>query len=806
MVFLRFICRFAILLLFSVTFFSSAFGEINADLKTSRLTGVAPLTVFFDASASTSSVTKKPFSELHYQWYFGDPESGHWKHSDKPKNLAYGPLSAHVYDKPGTYQVLLTVTNENGETHSQEVEISVLSPEKLFAGANTVCFSSSGNFSGCPTSAKQVISSDFETVINHLTPGKRLLLRRGDTWQASSVSSVNSSGPGILGAFGFGDKPLIESFSDGPVMHLAPSSGSTFIDWRIMDLEFKGANEQARRTGTIITGDNTVQRLLVYRVTGVDFHSGFVMSANSIKQHGSALHANIAFVDSKLTNMNSPVGGNSFLGSAEELMLIGNEIIDSTETEQVIRIPLMERGIIAHNLLFNPTKGKPVLNIHSQDDDEESVLKGRHTEKFLVSDNRLQGGDGDWMMTVGPKDAQSNENVRTGIIERNYFMADSGAQAHLVISARDMQIRNNIFNLTGGSSQGIKVARRGVELNPVHNAIYNNTCYSADTEANAIACITIGATTENSTIKNNLLATPFSWGSVVTNHSLTTEVSHSLLSNEQVFTKSNPVEPNDFNLHMNSIAINAGTHVSVYSDFDGVSEHCGKDILCQKGITRADGFWDVGAYELSTLTSSHSPHYLEKPNQRNQPPVVEAGPDQTIIDNDEDGYGQVMLNAVNAYDPDGSIISWVWQNGKTVLARTRTSAKATVTLPIGVHRIKLSVFDNHRISASDVLTVMVKSSSAKFNQPPTAAAGKDQVVKDTDKDGYAQVVLDGSGSYDPEGKIASYIWRQGKSILAMGAQARVTLPVGTHAIKLTVIDDNQLRASDGVTFSIVADE
>jgi hypothetical protein len=197
-------------------------------------------------------------------------------------------------------------------------------------------------------------------------------------------------------------------------------------------------------------------------------------------------------------------------------------------------------------------------------------------------------------------------------------MAGSDTQTHLVISAREMQIRNNIFNMTGGAGyQGINVVRRGVELNPAHNAIYNNTCYKADLEATTVACITIAANTENSAVKNNLLATPFSSGSVVTNYSQTAEVSHNLLSSEQVFTKSNPVEPNDFDLHMNSIAINAGTHVSVYGDFDGVSGYCGKDILCQKGVARADGFWDVGAYELSTLTSSISPHYLEKPNQRN---------------------------------------------------------------------------------------------------------------------------------------------------------------------------------------------
>lgn len=41
---------------------------IVASFAPSRVTGVAPLSVFFDASTTTSSGTSRPFHDLEYQW------------------------------------------------------------------------------------------------------------------------------------------------------------------------------------------------------------------------------------------------------------------------------------------------------------------------------------------------------------------------------------------------------------------------------------------------------------------------------------------------------------------------------------------------------------------------------------------------------------------------------------------------------------------------------------------------------------------------------------------------------------------
>jgi len=90
------------------------------------------------------------------------------------------------------------------------------------------------------------------------------------------------------------------------------------------------------------------------------------------------------------------------------------------------------------------------------------------------------------------------------------------------------------------------------------------------------------------------------------------------------------------------------------------------------------------------------------------------------------------------------------------------------------------------------------------NQPPTADAGADQFVSDSDLDGSESVTLDGSASTDTDGTIVNYLWTQGAVTLASSASPAsiVTLPVGVHTVTLTVTDDDTATAFDTVTVTI----
>jgi len=88
------------------------------------------------------------------------------------------------------------------------------------------------------------------------------------------------------------------------------------------------------------------------------------------------------------------------------------------------------------------------------------------------------------------------------------------------------------------------------------------------------------------------------------------------------------------------------------------------------------------------------------------------------------------------------------------------------------------------------------------NLPPVADAGPDQTVTDTNNDGTENVTLNGSGSSDHDGTIASYTWKEAGATIAVGATPSVWLAVGTHTITLEVTDDGGATASDTVVITV----
>ncbi|NUQ04789.1 MAG: hypothetical protein HUU31_12955, partial [Anaerolineae bacterium] len=91
-----------------------------------------------------------------------------------------------------------------------------------------------------------------------------------------------------------------------------------------------------------------------------------------------------------------------------------------------------------------------------------------------------------------------------------------------------------------------------------------------------------------------------------------------------------------------------------------------------------------------------------------------------------------------------------------------------------------------------------------FNAYPISVAGDDQSLVDTDDNGSESVALDGSVSYDMDGTITSYEWTLlGGGMLATTATVTVTLPTGTHIVRLTVTDNEGSRGTDELSVVVL---
>lgn len=115
----------------------------------------------------------------------------------------------------------------------------------------------------------------------------------------------------------------------------------------------------------------------------------------------------------------------------------------------------------------------------------------------------------------------------------------------------------------------------------------------------------------------------------------------------------------------------------------------------------------------------------------------------------------ISFDGTSSYDPDaGDIITFYWEsNISGALGHTDSFMRK---LPAGMHRITLYVSDGrepeHNVTDFVIITVNIPLSP---NQPPVADAGPDQdnIPVNT------EVILDGSGSTDPDGYITEYNWK-----------------------------------------------
>ena len=172
---------------------------------------------------------------------------------------------------------------------------------------------------------------------------------------------------------------------------------------------------------------------------------------------------------------------------------------------------------------------------------------------------------------------------------------------------------------------------------------------------------------------------------------------------------------------------------------------------------------------------------------------------------------QVTLYGNFSSDPEGPITAYNWAQtaGSTIVNPGATNESSfsftTPDDPGNTIDIQLTVTGDEG-SVQDVVTV----SLTLVNQPPVASAGADQLLTDNDPN---LATLDGSGSTDSDGSIASYLWEQisGTSVTLNNANTSIadfTLPnvpdntTEELVFQLTVTDNYGLTSSDTISIFV----
>ncbi|HWH09366.1 MAG TPA: hypothetical protein VNX21_09210 [Candidatus Thermoplasmatota archaeon] len=105
--------------------------------------------------------------------------------------------------------------------------------------------------------------------------------------------------------------------------------------------------------------------------------------------------------------------------------------------------------------------------------------------------------------------------------------------------------------------------------------------------------------------------------------------------------------------------------------------------------------------------------------------------------------------------------------------------------------------------AAVVLLAVAAAAQVAGGEAPAAYAGPDRRVECTSPAG-ATVALDGAGSRAADNDtLARHVWTEDGRVVAEGASAQVTLPLGRHELRLAVWNATQEVANDTVVIEVV---
>lgn len=587
--------------------------SIAATVNASRTSNcVAPCAVtFYDSDVPASNTSSQTFHTRSYSWDFGDSGAGEWGTDGKSKNSDIGPVAAHVYESPGTFTATLTVIEADGTAVGTDTEtVVVTNPDTVYAGTLTTCISTGSTFTGCPSGATQVTTTNVATAMGYATDGHRVLFRRGDSWTASTIPSVpESDGPVTIGAFGTCSTPDASGRCSNAPTFTAPEgiySHHRQQDIRVMDLKVS--------PGCIVgvEGTEDMMQQLLFRLESDGCQGAEAFGWGHYNDSSPITIDQMYIVDLKVTNSADYAG---YLG-AERLGFLGNTV-ENSGTTHLVRIWQSYRGVVSHNILSganitSPANGRHLLKFTGPDDVEEDPehcamspgtgCLANYTAFSVISNNMF--GSSRLPVMITPQSPIADSKISDIIFENNKIVPEYGTAPYgvprgtalLTTAGSYITIRNNIFDATACDNdwRGILISGSDyIYLSGVttRNYVYNNTIYRSDANNDTSYGVEVKSGATYSTLRNNLYSDELASGLkgfILNNGTSTTQSNNVTTDNPYLVDPDNaaPLSRN-YSLTSSSTAlIDQGTTIPVRYDY-------------AYSIRPINSVYDVGAYEYS---------------------------------------------------------------------------------------------------------------------------------------------------------------------------------------------------------------
>ncbi|MDP3980306.1 MAG: DUF6067 family protein, partial [Chlamydiota bacterium] len=227
--------------------------------------------------------------------------------------------------------------------------------------------------------------------------------------------------------------------------------------------------------------------------------------------------------------------------------------------------------------------------------------------------------------------------------------------------------------------------------------------------------------------------------------------------------------------------------------------------LVQSGIIQADDNGLLTVENFNITSAGNRLRLWPVEGNSNQAPIANAGIDKTANE-----LSTVTLNGNASYDPEDGLLTYVWSqvSGPSVTITNPNSATASFIAPEVLQDqalvFQLQVEDEEGLTNTD--TVQIAILNIGSNLPPIADAGADQTVIEG-----AQVILNGSGSSDPENLTLYYNWTQltGPEVVINNSNtvtASFTAPdINQNTIltfQLSVADESNASDEDQINITI----